>query len=110
MSMRREKAKRENHKGIGFIIIAAIFVLFVWYFSGFRSIGEVEAKDYTSFSQKYYTSVEIEEGDTLWEIAEEYMTEEYKDRDTYIEEVCKMNHITGHVIRTGTTILVPYYR
>lgn len=110
MSMERDKAKHEHHKGIGFVIIAAALILFVWYFAGFRSISEVEAKDYTTSQQKYYTSVEVKEGDTLWGIAEEYMTEEYKDRDTYIDEVCKMNHITGHVIRTGTTILVPYYR
>lgn len=70
----------------------------------------MEAKDYGISRQKYYTSVDIEEGDTLWGIAEEYMTEEYEDRDAFIDEVCEMNHITGNMIRTGSTILVPYYK
>ena len=108
--MRRDKVKGANHRGIGLVVVAVVLALLIWYFAGFRSISEVEAKDSASSHQRYYTAVEIEEGDTLWGIADEYMTEEYEDRDSFIEEVCEMNHITGHVIRTGSTILVPYYR
>ncbi len=108
--MRRDNVKSQNYRGIGLVIIAVALVLFIWFFAGFRSIGEVEAKGYTSSHQKYYTSVEVKEGDTLWGIAEEYITDEYDDRDTFIDEVCEMNHITGNIIRTGSTILVPYYR
>lgn len=108
--VRRSNVKNKNHRSLALAVIAIALVLFIWYLAGFRSISEVEAKDYAPLHQKYYTSVEVEEGDTLWGIAEDYMTEEYKDKDIFIDEVCEMNHITGNVIRTGTTIMVPYYR
>lgn len=58
---------------------------------------------------KYYTSVEIQSGDTLWSIASEYMTEDYKDIDEYIHEVCEINHILEDDIHSGQFITVPYY-
>ena len=72
-------------------------------------MNKVEARDYTK-GQKYYTSIEVEAGDTLWTIADEYMTEEYASRDAFMNEVRQMNHITGSSIRSGSTILVPYYK
>ena len=40
---------------------------------------------------KYYTSVRIEEGDSLWDIAEEYMTEEYENKTANMECDILMN-------------------
>ncbi len=60
-------------------------------------------------SYKYYTSVEIQSGDTLWSIASEYMTEDYKNIDEYINEVCEINHISENEIHSGQYITIPYY-
>lgn len=60
-------------------------------------------------SYKYYTNIRVEKGDTLWNIAEIYMTEEYPDINTYIKEVCSINHIREDDIRCGQYITVPYY-
>lgn len=108
--MRRDCTRQGNKKTMLWMMAAVVLMILIWFVAGYRSIGEVEAKDYGISRQKYYTSVDIEEGDTLWGIAEEYMTEEYEDRDAFIDEVCEMNHITGNMIRTGSTILVPYYK
>lgn len=108
--MNRSKATHRSNKGILFVITAAILVFLLGFFLGSRNINEVEAKDYTADTVKYYTSVEIEDGDTLWEIADEYMSQEFEDKEAFIDEVCEMNHITGSMIRSGSTILVPYYR
>ena len=48
---------------------------------------------------KYYTSIQIESGDTLWSIASEYMTDEYIDINDYIEEICTINHISKDEIQ-----------
>lgn len=58
---------------------------------------------------KYYTGVYVESGDTLWEIAKRYITEEYSDIHTYMDEVCHINHISRDEIHAGQYLVVPYY-
>ena len=58
---------------------------------------------------KYYTSIRIESGDTLWDIAGRYMTNEYKDRKEYMKEVCSINHISENEIHAGQFLVIPYY-
>lgn len=60
-------------------------------------------------SYKYYTSIEIHSGDTLWSIASDYITDDYENMDEYINEVCEINHITENEIHSGQYITVPYY-
>ena len=57
----------------------------------------------------YYTSVEVESGDTLWSIAEEYMSAEFDDVDDYIKEVKQINGLHSDTIHAGSYIMVPYY-
>ena len=57
---------------------------------------------------KYYTEVRVERGDTLWSIADRFMTEEYISRKAYVHEVQKINNL-GCELQYGQRILVPYY-
>lgn len=61
-------------------------------------------------SYKYYANIEIQSGDTLWEIADTYMDSvHYMNRKDYINEVMNINHmVTDHLI-SGQKIIVPYY-
>lgn len=68
---------------------------------------KVEGND--SSHQKYYTSVEIQEGDSLWSIARKNMTEEYSSEQEYIDEVKEMNHLTTNQITKGRHIVIPHY-
>lgn len=63
----------------------------------------------TEPSYKYYTSICIRKGDTLWSIANTYMSDGYHDIHEYIEEVCELNHIEDSEIHYGQYITVPYY-
>ena len=58
---------------------------------------------------KYYTSVEIQPGDTLWEIADTYKTEGYSNRKSFIKEIQELNHIDDDQITSGCYLLIPYY-
>ncbi len=59
---------------------------------------------------KYYTSVVIEEGDTLWSIADQYMDKSIQSKVAYINEVKSINHIhDGDCILAGKMLIVPYY-
>ena len=58
---------------------------------------------------KYYTSITVEEGDTLWDIAGIYMSDEFSSVKKYIDEVKSINHLTGNKIYAGEELIVPYY-
>ena len=58
---------------------------------------------------KYYTSVQVKEGDTLWKIADTYITEECGSMADYIAEICLVNHISENDIHVGQYITIPYY-
>lgn len=59
--------------------------------------------------EKTVTSVRIEKGDSLWSIASQYITDEYKDMNVYIEEIKLSNGLTSDTIHEGRYIIVPYY-
>ena len=63
----------------------------------------------TSSRYKYYTSVCVESGDSLWSIAEEYITVDYENIYEYIEEVKEMNHLHSDFLKSGTRLCIPYY-
>ena len=59
---------------------------------------------------KYYNTVRVEKGDSLWGYAKLYSCGSNKSVDAYIDEVCSINHIAKNAtLRTGTTLTIPYY-
>ncbi len=60
---------------------------------------------------KYYTGIIVKSGDTLWNIADEYIDyNKYKNKDLYIREVCSINNLNDESeIHVGQRLIVPYY-
>jgi hypothetical protein len=59
---------------------------------------------------KYYTSVQLEYGDTLWKVADRYMDSEFYNHISYIEEVKSINHIHDeNEVMAGKMLIIPYY-
>ena len=59
---------------------------------------------------KYYTSIRVLDGDTLTSIADRYISDEYKSKNDYIDEVRQMNYLDSECrIHAGDYIIVPYY-
>ena len=59
---------------------------------------------------KYYTSVIVEAGESLWDIADDYMDGHYDSRNSYIAEVCSINHLDENgTLIAGQILIVPYY-
>lgn len=58
---------------------------------------------------KYYTKIRVRRGDTLWNIANDYMDEGYDSIDDFIQEVREINSIPRNTIYYGQQILIPYY-
>lgn len=59
--------------------------------------------------EKYFTSITVETGDTLYTIAEKYYTEEYKSIESYISEIKRVNGIRSDYIQQGAFLTIPYY-
>ena len=59
---------------------------------------------------KYYTSVCVENGDTLWELSDRYIDYDYyENKESYLLEVRMMNRLNDDTIYAGQTIVLPYY-
>lgn len=60
---------------------------------------------------KYYTSITVQNGETLWGIADDYIDySQYKNKNAYISEVMSINQLDdASDIISGQKLTVPYY-
>ena len=58
---------------------------------------------------KYYTSIQVESGDTLWSIADKYASSEFSNKDEYMKELVALNKLSDTTIHTGQYLTVSYY-
>lgn len=91
------------------VLITAIITASVLYIA-IAHTGVTEA-DATNASTKYYTCITVNQGDTLWDIADKYMTDEYSSTQEYIDEVVSINDLSHESsIAAGTNLMIPYYK
>ena len=95
---------RVFRKGICLTFFAAVFLSTAGRLICFAMQNEAEKNVY-----KYYTSIGIKQGDTLWDIAKVYMTDEYNGIEEYICEVRRINHLSGDRIYAGKYLVIPRY-
>lgn len=57
---------------------------------------------------KYYKSITIEKGDTLWNIAEEYIPDDYDSIEEYISILMSINNLSQEKILAGDHLVVVY--
>ena len=65
----------------------------------------------TAFSHQdlKYKTVSVSSGDTLWNIAEKYMNNDYDSVQAYMKELKEINGLSGDKIYEGKYLMVPYY-
>lgn len=92
-------------------IIVSLSILFITVFIiSISSTMITDAKEGSSApgKYKYYTSILIEEGDSLWSIAEKYAYDGVSTVD-YINELKRINSLSSENINAGCYLLISYY-
>ncbi len=102
----RSRRKALRNKMIMVIVAIAIAVTFG--VIGTSSLVDAHDSSYTETSVKCYKSIELQEGDTLWGIAEKYMDDSYESIDEYILELKQINNLYTDEIHEGRYLMVAY--
>jgi len=85
-----------------FMVVLFLVVLFVLP-ERTAAAGNTAGATYT------ITSVQIEEGDSLWSIASTYYTEEFSSVSDYVTEIKRMNGLSSDVLYTGSYLVIPQF-
>ncbi len=104
-ALRLRKERRCKALRISIIAIATLCIIVI--FSA--SYGAIKSNANSKF--KYYTSITVEAGENLWDIADEYIDYDiYENKNNYIAEVQSINHLdeSGTIV-AGQMLIVPYY-
>ncbi len=105
--IRRQQIVRRQYMIISVVLFVAMF-LTVFNLMSFKSSAQ---SDTFVPEYKYYKTVTIHSGDTLWNLAsEEYSSDHYKNLESYISEICSINSIDSDTkLYSGETLIIPYY-
>lgn len=89
---------RHDITGNSFIIVFIIISLLIMFtlFEEFKPVNTTN-----------YKQVTIEQGDTLWSLADTYGKEIHKNHEQFINWVERVNQITPENIKPGQKIVIP---
>lgn len=106
---RRLRRQREQRRRIASFLMA-VFLTAICVIS-YRSLTSSAHDNKGESAFKYYTGITVESGESLWEIADDYIDyAQYRDKDTYLKEVCSINRLAdASEIHAGQRLIMPYY-
>jgi hypothetical protein len=102
----KKRRQRELRNHVATFIITSLFILFLAITLG-SFFSKASESENTLF--KYYKTIEIDSGETLWDLAVEYANEREHTYQDYIDEVKRMNHLENDLILSGDIIIIPYF-
>ncbi len=110
--IRANKARRQRifKRQISLIIILITLALFTFIFMGASIYTDAQSDTYEP-EFKYYTTVTVHAGDSLWSIASEHYSEDhYNNLNCYITGICTLNRMdTDSRLNAGESLIIPYY-
>ena len=106
LSLAKREAQLRTRKRL--LAIALLILLIMGILFGIK-VPVLAGKEENGTVQKYYKTICIEAGDTLWDIAGEYMTDSNMTRQEYVDAICSLNDIEADEIVAGDQLIVMYY-
>lgn len=102
-SRRLRASERHYRKLFLFLTIVVAVLVLVMLFSG-SAHAENSVKTVTT-----YQTITLEEGDSLWSIAQEHKLPSMETAD-YMEEISSINHLSVNpVLYEGQSLIIPVY-
>lgn len=98
------KKRRTGIPGLLAVAAAVIVISGLMMADSFSSLAQSDS----DVQNKYYKSITIENGDTLWDIAEEYITDDCDSIEEYISLLKDMNNLHGDKILSGDRLVIVY--
>ncbi|MGC4019624.1 MAG: LysM peptidoglycan-binding domain-containing protein [Muricomes sp.] len=94
------------------LIITCLVTVFV-VFATCAAFGNILSSAHGSREEqpvnfKYYKSIVIQSGDTLWDIAELYITDDYTSIPDYVDALKEMNSLNSDKIHAGQHLTIAY--
>ena len=108
LASRRLKRKRQQTL-LRRKLFAALAIIIIA-ISSIIIITAITARGDEMKKEKCYKSIMVEYGDTLWDIAKEYYDSSSYTINEYIDELKAMNSLECDKIKSGSYIVVSYYR
>lgn len=105
-SLARRAQKVQMEKRL--IVVIGIIVISLGILLG-SSISAFASAREKARIHKYYTSIQLRQGDSLWELAGGYASTDQSEQE-FIDEVCEVNGISeSNILHSGQYLVVPYY-
>ena len=106
-ALKRKARQKQVHRNIALLAFSIVLILFLVLFITSISTQASDREHMPSY--KYFKSIQISSGDTLWSLAEENMDTHYKHTSDYVAEVKRMNSLDTDKIVAGSYLIIPYY-
>lgn len=94
----------------GILVLLVLIAILSSGFFGHNLMQAMAEEEATVSYSKYYTSIRLEEGDTLWKLAERYNNHSEKSMEAYVRELKSMNCLIDDTIHAGNYLTVTYYK
>lgn len=92
------------------LIVAVLMILaFLSGFFGHTLLNAHAEEEPVVSKTRYYTSIQLKSGDSLWEIADRYSDGSSYSTAEYLKELKEMNGLKGESIHAGEFLTVFYY-
>ena len=101
-SRQRHKTRVELAISLVLIVIALLAIFFL---NRPMTASASQEKTY----QECYRSIEINPGDTLYKLADQYKKDPSVSRRQYVNKIIETNHLTSQNIYSGMSLVVPVY-
>ena len=91
------------------MIVLLMILAFCSGFFGHTLLNAHAEEKYVKPLNRYYTSIMLSQGDSLWDIAGQYLEGSGYSKQEYVEEIMRMNGLRDERIHSGEYLTVVYF-
>ena len=101
--MNTRRRRRRQQFQITLLLMLVVLLFFIILFSQLSSNTIIGSKDI----EVSYISVKVLEGDTLWDLGNEFVDQDYYTLEEYIHKIISINGLKSEIIYPGQRLTMP---